>query len=564
MRPWFPRALVLVTLLVASIASADWPPEGKRVLLATDSFNLTGSVWIRELSSGDLLIRAVGVGGMSNGYDVQRISPAGDIAAGWPDRGASLGTLGKSVREWAVGFMSDEDGISWLEQMTGVSQNIVGAHLVDSAGVLAPVGSPGWPLTTVTSSARAAAFASAPGGLYAYFDNRLQRLTRSGAVAAGWPAGGRTTISSSGTDVAAIPDGEGGVVIMTAYLGPAAMRFDGSGVGHVGWPAGGVALSNDPDDGLATFLDAPQLPDLQPSDVSHYFAAWSAPYNSSVRKVKVQRLASDGTIDPAWPSSAVEAVASDAIGGVTLLPDRSSGLYVLWYANMLPRGTHIRPEGSFEPGTDGLGVSLVPVGASYIQPLNSYVPADVTPDGRLVFAWDDGAITRSIRVRWLLPDLTADPSEPAAGRLIQPNDRKTFVRAVHAGPEGGAYVAWECALTDPDPGADKGEVWMTRLLPWSLVEVTPPAPRVPALALSAPRPNPARESIALDVTLPDDSPARLELLDIAGRPVRTKTVQGAGSHAVAFEGLSTLAPGLYFARISSHAGSTATRVVVSR
>jgi hypothetical protein len=41
-----------------------------------------------------------------------------------------------------------------------------------------------------------------------------------------------------------------------------------------------------------------------------------------------------------------------------LLPDRSAGLYVLWYAHRLPRGTHIRPDGSFEPGTDGWGVSL--------------------------------------------------------------------------------------------------------------------------------------------------------------------------------------------------------------
>src|SRR5262249_26431077 len=154
---------------------------------------------------------------------------------------------------------------------------------------------------------------------------------------------------------------------------------------------------------------------------------------SPIRRVKVQRLASDGTIDAAWPGSGVEAVASDSISGVTLLPDRSSGLYVLWYAHQMPRGTHIRPDGTFDTGTDGSGVSLVPVGASYIQPLKSfgqlpYVPADVTPDGRLIFAWDDGAIARSIRVRWLLPDLTADPSEPAAGRLIQPNDRKTFVR----------------------------------------------------------------------------------------------------------------------------------------
>src|SRR5262249_36941465 len=150
---------------------ADWPAQGRFVLLTTDSFNFTSSVWIRDLSSGDLLVRAVGVGGMSNGYDVQRISAPGDIAAGWPARGAGFGEFGKVVREWAVGFMADDSGITWMEGMVG--SNIVGAHMVDSAGVAAPAGPP-WPLTTVTSSLEPAAFAPGPGGgIYAYFSNRL-------------------------------------------------------------------------------------------------------------------------------------------------------------------------------------------------------------------------------------------------------------------------------------------------------------------------------------------------------------------------------------------------------
>jgi hypothetical protein len=54
------------------------------------------------------------------------------------------------------------------------------------------------------------------------------------------------------------------------------------------------------------------------------------------------------------------------------------------------------------------------------------------------------------------------------------------------------------------------------------------------------------------------------LLDVTGRVVGSQAVQGAGAHAIAFDGLSAIAPGLYFARVSSRAGSTATRVVVSR
>jgi hypothetical protein len=46
--------------------------------------------------------------------------------------------------------------------------------------------------------------------------------------------------------------------------------------------------------------------------------------------------------------------------------------------------------------------------------------------------------------------------------------------------------------------------------------------------------------------------------------VRSRLVQGAGAHAVAFTDLASLAPGLYFARAAGHAGALSRRVVVSR
>jgi hypothetical protein len=128
----------------------------------------------------------------------------------------------------------------------------------------------------------------------------------------------------------------------------------------------------------------------------------------------------------------------------------------------------------------------------------------------------------SYRVRWLQSDYTPDPSEPTEGRLILPVGTAGGLRGVHADGSGGAFVAWEIERLDLPYGDYLGEIWMTRLLPSSLVGVTPRP--TTALALSAPRPNPARGSVALDVTLPDDSPARVELLDVAGRVVRSQAV----------------------------------------
>src|SRR5262245_16017101 len=225
----------IALLIAASPAGAEWPAAGKRVLLTTNSFHGTSSVWINDISSGDLMVRAVGVGNNSNGYDVQRISALGDIAPGWPSRGASFGQFGMSIREWAAGFTVDDSGFTWMQTSPDGKLRV---HLVDPAGVLTPPGT-AWPLMTPLPGNQPAAFAPAPGGIYAYFGNRLQRLTRSGAVAAGWPATGVSTIPSSSTNVAAIPDGAGGVVIMATVLltAPTATRFDASGVPHAGWPA---------------------------------------------------------------------------------------------------------------------------------------------------------------------------------------------------------------------------------------------------------------------------------------------------------------------------------------
>lgn len=548
--------LTLASLVLAVPAAADWPAQGRRILVA-DGFCLTDGAWIFDLPSGDLLVRAIGNSNMSPYFNVQRATPTGEIASGWPAAGVSMGYGGRPT--WHSGFAIDRNGFAW---QVACPEGSCGVHAVDAGGVLDPPGYPLWALSGVSAPY---AFVSAPNGIYAYFNNRVQRFTEAGTVASGWPAGGVLTNPVWG-DAAALPDGSGGVVTMAmaTALGPRTLRFDSSGVKH-----GGPVLSNDPDDTYAYDLDVPPLPALVPSDASHYFAVWSAPApDTGVQHVKVQRAGYDNALAPGWPTAGMVAVAPHKIFHVTPLSDHAGGLYLVWYQDDgLPRATHVRADGTFVPGTDANGVVLFPPGPlrepqeGFAGGSLPYMVADVTPDGRLLFAWDDAASGNGIRVRWLLSDLTSDPSEPVEGRLIMPNPQKTVVRAVHAAPDGGAYVAWDSEM---GPICELGtvvEIWMTRLLPSSLVGV---APQRPALALSAPRPNPARSSVALDVTLPDDSPARVELIDVAGRVVRSQAMQGSGAHAIAFDGLAALSPGLYFARIRGHAGSVTTCVIISR
>ena len=537
----------LVLIGFAMPALADWPSQGRRIVGAGYE---TRGAWIFDLPSGDLLVRAAGPSTMTSHINAESVTPAGEIAPGWPAYGVGFGYFHSQQSPSSIGFAVDPNGFTW----GGAGGDLEGtAYVVSPMGVLAPV----------TFAPTYSTYAPAPNGIYAFSSNRLLRFTQTG-VAPGWPAGGVVVVANSGW-LPALPDGSGGVVTMNwaSEVGLRTQRVDSSGVKHAG-----TVLSTDVDAAQVDLVDPP-LPALVPSDASHYFAVWSAPANPAVpQHVMVQRVNYAGALAPGWPTQGVVAGAPHTIFHVTPLSDHAGGLYIVWYQDDgLPRATHVRADGTFVPGTDANGVILFPPGPLR-EPQEGfdggslpYMVADVTPDGRLIFAWDDVASGNGIRVQWLLPDLTADPSEPADGRLILPNPEKTSVRAVHAAPDGGAYVAWNSTI-QLSGYQTAGEIWMTRILPSALVGVAPRAHV--ALALSAPRPNPARGSISLDVTLPDDSPARVELLDVAGRVQWTRAVQGEGTRAIALEDLASLPPGLYFARVTHTLGSATSRVVVAR
>jgi hypothetical protein len=64
--------------------------------------------------------------------------------------------------------------------------------------------------------------------------------------------------------------------------------------------------------------------------------------------------------------------------------------------------------------------------------------------------------------------------------------------------------------------------------------------------------NPTRLGTALEFSLPDAAPARLEVLDVAGRLVTSREVgaYGAGTHRVTLDELRAQPPGLLFVRLT--------------
>jgi len=75
--------------------------------------------------------------------------------------------------------------------------------------------------------------------------------------------------------------------------------------------------------------------------------------------------------------------------------------------------------------------------------------------------------------------------------------------------------------------------------------------------------NPVDGAVSIHFDLPDDQPSRLDLIDISGRRIRTRSVGslGAGSHVVDIAGESHVRPGVYFVRLG-HAGQVLTKRIV--
>jgi hypothetical protein len=86
------------------------------------------------------------------------------------------------------------------------------------------------------------------------------------------------------------------------------------------------------------------------------------------------------------------------------------------------------------------------------------------------------------------------------------------------------------------------------------------------LGLAAPVPNPAGDRLAITLTLPSDAPARLEVIDIAGRVVALRDGRslGAGRHVVAFAEAARWRSGIYLLRLTQGARSVTARACIVR
>ena len=132
----------------------------------------------------------------------------------------------------------------------------------------------------------------------------------------------------------------------------------------------------------------------------------------------------------------------------------------------------------------------------------------------------------------------------------------TDIAYADAGPPGGYYK-----LTAVD--------WHGNESPYALVSPgqstdTPGAPVI-AFALDGARPTPASGGrVLVHFALPSAEPATLELIDVTGRRVKTRSVGslGAGRHVINLAEGEQLGPGIYFIRLTQGARERVVRTSV--
>ena len=145
---------------------------------------------------------------------------------------------------------------------------------------------------------------------------------------------------------------------------------------------------------------------------------------------------------------------------------------------------------------------------------------------------------------------------PSDATLIASPSEATWVD-----PDGSGQ--WFYKLSAVDIHANESDF---ALLAPTAVSVEPGGAAL-TLALHGARPNPSLDGrLSLSFVLGREGPARLDVVDLAGRRILSRDLShlGGGPHVLEVAGAERLAPGIYFARLSQGPQTLESKVVVAR
>lgn len=587
----------------AGTIAAGWPGVGLGVCVAPQPQFMVGLV--PDGAGGVTCLWDDLRDGATHDYDIYtgRVQSNGTLAPGWIANGRPLVAapgfqgFGSPVMDGTGGaIVAYDDGPAGSIGVQVFARRILGDGTIP----------PGWPAGGLqvcsAPGTRRQSFAAADGAGGAYItwidfreggsiaDTYVQRITGSGAIAPGWPADGVPVCTGgSASPNAVVADPAGGVYVVwqdNRDFAPSDQAGDvycqhvlGSGIVDPAWPANGLAVCALPhiQQGLRAAGDG----------LGGLLIAWEDYRNGSYSQVYAARILAGGTLAPGWPANGrlvstypnwqyKAAVVSDALGGAYVGYESQVGDDKVY-------AQHLLADGTLAPGFPATGQPLAAVTGTQTYPAMVEDGA-----GGAIVAWNDSRANGRYQIYAQLlagsgPVAVAvaltRASATSAGVTLEWNaavgtgwnaeverreaDGAWRSLAAIASDGAGALAYRDAAVR---PGA-RYAYRLTRngavLTPETWVDV----PAGAALALAGFRPNPAPAgALSVAFTLPDDAPANLELLDLAGRRLMSREVGslGGGAHVVALETIARVSPGLYWLRLVRGGETLAQRGAIVR
>jgi len=387
------------------------------------------------------------------------------------------------------------------------------------------------------------------------YDIYAQRLSATGAPQ--WAASGVVVCGAIGfqEDPSIIPDGSGGAIIAwydqrtgSNYLVADIYAQRVNANGSLAWtPADGVAL--------CTATGSQQTPRLVSDGSGGAIVTWFDGRNGNY-DIYAQRANANGSV--AWTPG--DGVALCTAAGEQAYPDiisdNAGGAIIAWrdYRNGVDYDTYAqRVSGAGAPlwGTDGLLICD--------EPGDQYDPS-IVPDanGGAVLSWSDlrSGVSQDIysqrvsadgSTQWQPNGVALSTASGLQNPAVSVMDRTHGAIVVWHDTRGGGFDIYAQRVQGNGTlGGDLTGVPRGEQVGWSL-------------ALE----NPARGGrIRVRLSLPAGSPAVLELLDVQGRRVASRVVEGAGARSLELRADKTIAPGLYVVRLSQGGHARAARVAV--
>jgi hypothetical protein len=478
-------------------------------------------------------------------FALQHLTPDGSLAPGWPDSGrpvfddlrdlfayqrskmVSAGANGVIVLA-SEGWPRFPFFVPQLKRVRVQAVGPDGARPWGGSGVVVAEGL-GLDFTLLLADDRGGAFVfwadsdSAAGNLV-----RAQHVSAEGRLL--WNHGGRTISRlriSELTGLVAAGDGDHGVIV--AWI-------SGSGTSRNPFAArltkdGELPWSQERP--LRSFSgDASNL-GIAPTHEGGAIASWHEATSARPRGVYAQRVLKRGEM--AWPADGVSVcTATGDHESPRLASDGHDGAYVVW-ADSRPAGklyaTHLTGSGNPHDGWPADGSPISAVQDADGGPTSLVDPPTVAATGNeeAMVAWDSYQTV---------------PGRPNGSLLEQ-----CFVTQLT--PDGPA-------VPSPSPPASSAKRAGFPLSESQRLLAT--------FALIGTRPNPAHAAATIRFALPDESPAMLELHDIAGRRVWSREVGtlGAGVHELPLRDGESTSPGLYLIRLRQGPRTATLPLVVVR